>query len=120
MQPGEAAHANHVAVAAHHRYGFEQVLALVAVHDNAPLGLQFPCPGVDIEHYHVHAKVHCGLLRAQPCAQAVVEENHHERLVLPKGLEFETVVLYLACLGECLSKVADVFYVDECSHVLSV
>ena len=68
-EPGEGAHADDVAVAAHYGDGLKQVLALVAVHDDAALRLQLPGTGVHVEHDDVHAQVHGGLLRAEARAQ---------------------------------------------------
>ena len=118
-QAGERAHADDVAIAAHHGYGLEQVLALVAVHDDAALGLELPGAGVHVEHDDVHAEVHGGLLRAEARAQAVVEEYHEQRLVLAQLLVLKAVALNLLRLGKGLTEAAEVANVDECFHFIS-
>ena len=115
-EAGEGADADDVAVAAHDGDGLKQMLRLVAVHDDAALGLEFPCPLVDVEHDDVHSQVHGSLLRGETGAQRVVEENHQERLVAPQLTIFITILLDLLCLGQCLRQRPQVFYVDECSH----
>ena len=82
LESCEGAHGNDVAVACHHWDGFEQVLALVTVHDDATLGFQFPCTSIHIEHDDVHTQVHGSFLRAEARAQTVVEEYHQQCLVL--------------------------------------
>ena len=81
LQPCKRTHGDDVAVAAHHRDGFQQMLALVAVHDHAAFRLQLPCTGIDVKHNDVHAQVHGRLLSRQTRAQTVVEEYHQQRLV---------------------------------------
>ncbi len=112
------AYSDNVAVGGHHRYSLEKMLALVSVHYHAAFGFQFPCTGVHIEHDDVHAEVHRGFLCAQACAQRVVEKYHQQCLVLAEMLIFESVVFYLLCFGERKVEVTDVFYVDECSHIV--
>ena len=106
-----------VAVASHHRYGLEQVFALVSVHDDAALCLQLPCALVDIEHDDIHTQVHSCFLCRQAGAQAVVEEYQHTGLVL-------TQILILVAVGfHCLRffqgelEVAKVGYMLKNFHV---
>ena len=61
-ESGEGTYADEVAVATHDGNGFEQVFALVAIHDDATLCFQFPGTGIDVEHDDIHAEVHGGLL----------------------------------------------------------
>ena len=68
FESGETSHGDDVAETAHHGNRFEQMFALVAVHDYAALSLQFPCAGIHIQHDGVHAQIHGSLLRAQTCA----------------------------------------------------
>ena len=65
----EGADGDDVAVARHDGDGLEQVLAFVAVHDDAALGLEFPGTLVDVEHDDVHAEVHGSLLCGEACAE---------------------------------------------------
>ena len=65
FQTGKAAHTDKVAEATHHRDSLQQVLALVAIHDDATLCLQFPGTCVHVEHDHIHAQVHRSLLCTQ-------------------------------------------------------
>ena len=117
FEPGKRAHGDDVTVARHHGDGFEQMLALVAVHDYATLGLQLPCAGIDVEYYHVHSQVRGCLLGREACAQTVVEEYHQQSLVLAQFLKGKAVALYLLCLGERLTEVAQVFYIEKCLHL---
>ena len=78
----ERTYANDIAVASHYRNGLQNVLRLVTVHNHSAFGLEFPCSLVYVEYNDVHAKVQGCLLCAESCAQARVEEHHHEGLVL--------------------------------------
>ena len=51
----EGADGDDVAIRTHHGDGFQQVFALVAVHDDSALCLQLPRPGIHVEHDDVHA-----------------------------------------------------------------
>ena len=93
------------------------MFALVAVHDHAALRLQFPCAGIHVEYHHVHAQVHGRFLGAQTRAQAVVEEYHQQRLVASQVLVSKLVGFHFQCLGYCVMQVAQVLYVEECSHM---
>ena len=90
-----------VAVAPHHGNGFQQVLALVAVHDDTTLCLQLPCTLIHVEHNDVHAQVHGCLLGGESRTQRVIEEYHQEGLVLTQVLILETVSFDFLCLGQC-------------------
>ena len=92
------------------------MLCLVAVHNNATFCLELPCSGIYIKHNDVHAKIEGRLLRRETCSQRVVEENHHQRLVLPEMLIFETLLFYLQCLLHCLLQTAEVLRVDKRFH----
>ena len=90
---------NQITIASHHGNGFQQMLALITIHDHATLGLQFPGSGIHIEYDDVHTQVHGCLLCAETRTQTIVEENHHQRLVLAQMLIFETLVLNLLCFS---------------------
>ena len=66
------------------------------------LCFQFPGTGIDVEHDDIHAEVHGGLLGGEARAQGVIEEDHHEGLVLAQMLILVTVVLDLKCFGHRL------------------
>ena len=119
-QAGETTHANQVAVATHHGDGLQQMFTLVTIHDNATLGLQFPGSGIHIEHDYIHAEVHGRLLGGQTGAQTIIEEDHHQGLVLTQVLILITVVLDLKCFGHRLLQRADIFYINKCSHILFI
>ena len=110
------AHSDKVAIASHHWDGLEQVLTLVAIHDDTTLRLEFPSSGIDIEHDDVHAKIHGCFLGRETGAQTVIEEDHHQRLVLTQMLILETVVLDVLCFGEGLTEVADILHIDKTLH----
>ena len=81
LESGEGADTDDVAVGTHDGDGLKQVFGLVAVHDDAALGLKFPRALVDIEYDHVHAEVEGSFLCAQTGAQTGVEKDHHQCLV---------------------------------------
>ena len=72
------------------------MFALVAVHDDSALGLELPCTLVHVEHDYVHAEVQRRLLRAEPGAQAVVEEHHEQGLVPSELLVGEGMLLHVS------------------------
>ena len=111
---------NEVAVATHYRDSLQQVLALVAIHDDTAFGLQFPCSGIHIEHDDIHSQVHSRFLCRESCTQGVIKENHHERLVLAQMLEFITFVLNLLCFGEGLTEIANILNIDKTFHMLMI
>ena len=94
------------------------MLRLVSVHDDATFCLQFPSACIYVEHDDIHAQVHGCLLGGQTGAQRVVEEDHHQGLVLAQMLIFVTVVLDLHCLGHCFLQWADILYINKCLHIL--
>ena len=112
----EGTDADDVAVAAHHGDGLQQMLALVAVHDDATFRLQLPRPCIDVEHDDVHAKVHGCLLRREARAQTIVEEHHEQGLVLAQRVVFIAVGLYLLGFNQCLLQVAQILNVKETLH----
>ena len=116
LETGEGTHADDVAVATHHWDGLEEVLALVALHDDATLSLQFPSPLIDIEHDDVHAQIERRLLGGEASAQGVVEEDEHSGLVLAKSLILIAVGLDLESLIKGFAQVANVGYVLENFH----
>ena len=75
LQSGKRAYGDDVTITSHHGDRFEQMLTLVAIHDDAALRLQFPGTGIDIEHDDVHAEVHRRLLRRETRAKRVVEAS---------------------------------------------
>ena len=93
------------------------MLALVAVHDNATLGLKFPCSLVYVEYDDIHAEVACRLLRREARAQRVVEKDEETGLVVTQSLILITVFLNLKCFGESLIEVAEVKNVCVCLHI---
>ena len=108
LEAGEGAHTDDVAVAAHHGNSLQKVFALVALHDDSTLGLQFPRPLVHIEHDDVHAEVEGCLLGGEAGAQRVVEEDEHGGLVLAKCLILIAVGLDFESLVEGFAEVANV------------
>ena len=82
FQTGKATNTDKVAEATHHRDSLQQVLALVAIHDNATLCLQFPCTCVHVEYDNIHAQVHRSLLCTQSGTETVIEEYHQQGSVL--------------------------------------
>ena len=118
-QPGKGSDAYNVAITPHNRNGFQQVLALVAIHDDATLRFEFPRTGIHIEHDNVHAEVHSCFLRAETGAKAVIEEHHEQGLILAKCIVLIAVGFYFSCFPECLLEVTKVFYIKETSHLLS-
>ena len=111
-------HSYEVAVATHNRDSLQQMLALIAIHDNTTFSLQFPCTCVNIEHDDIHAKIHSCLLGRQACAQTVIEEDHHQGLVFAQVLILKTIILNLLSFGEGFLDVADVLYIDKTFHIL--
>ena len=110
------AHPNHIAVAAHHRDSLQQMLALVAVHNHATLGFEFPCALVHIKHNHIHAQVHSSLLCAQASTQTGVEKHHQERFVFTESLVREAVLLHFKCFFHSGFQVANIIYVLKYFH----
>lgn len=119
VEAGKGAHPYQVAVASHHGDGFEHVLALVAVHDHATLGLELPGALVHIEHDYVHSQVHSSFLRAQPGAQAGVEKHHEQGLVLAQVLIGEPIFLDLERLVDSCFQVAYVGDVLKTFHLVT-
>ena len=117
LQSCKRAYGNDVAIARHYRNCLQQVFALVAIHDNSTLCLQFPCSCIYVQHYNVHTEVHGSLLCAQACAQAIVEEYHEQSLVFAQLLITETVCFHFQCFGNGFVKIAEVFYVEKCLHI---
>ncbi len=116
LESCKAAHADSVAVASHHGDRFKYVLALVAVHYHAALGLQFPGSLVDVQHYDVHTQVEAGFLGAQAGTQAAVEEHHQQGLVLAQCLVGERILLDVFGLGQSFIQRPDIFYISKVSH----
>ncbi len=77
------------------------MFGLVAVHDYAALGLEFPRALVDIKHDYVHAEIHRSLLSAETGAERRVEEYHHQRLVAAEICICKTVGFDLEGLLDC-------------------
>ena len=112
-QSGKGTDSDEIAVRAHHRDGFQEVFATVAIHDDPTLGLQFPRSGIHIKHNDIHAQVHCRLLCGETGAQTVIEKHHQQGLVLAQMLPLETVLLYLYGLLQSLVQIAEVLYVQK-------
>ena len=106
-----------IAIAAHDGDGLKQVLALVAIHDDAAFGFQLPCAGIDVEHDDVHAKVQGCLLRAEAGAKTVVEEHHEQGLVLAQSVVLVAVGFYLGCFLKRLLQVAQILYIKKTLHL---
>ena len=117
LERGERTHADEVAILCHDGDGFEQVFALVAVHDDTALRFEFPRTLIDVEHDDVHAEVHRCLLGGEACAQTVVEEDEQGGLVAAQVLILESVVFDFLCLGQRRVQVAEVLYVLEYFHL---
>ena len=118
LEAGKTAHADDVAVAAHDGNGFEEVFALVAVHDDAALGFELPGTLIDVEDDDVHAEVHGSLLGGEARAQGVVEEDEQRGLVAAEVLPLVAVALHLLRFGKGGAQVADVGYVLENIHIV--
>ena len=116
----EGADGDDVAVAAHHRDGLQEMLALIAVHDDTALSLEFPCTGIDIEYDDIHAEVHGSLLCGEARAQGVIEENHQQCFVLAQLLIGEAVGFHLFGFFQSGLQGAEVLYVEECFHKLGI
>ena len=93
------------------------MLRLVAVHDDAMFGFEFPCACIHIEHNDIHAEVHCRLLCRETSAERVVEEHHQQILVLAEGVVFETVGLDLEGFFKNSIEIAKVGYIQEFFHI---
>ena len=119
-QSSERTYTNQVTIATHHRNGFQQVFRFVSIHNDTAFCLEFPGTGIHVEHDDIHSHVHRCLLGRESCTQGVVEENHHERLVLAQMLVLITFVLNLLCFGEGLAKIAYILYVDKTFHILMI
>ena len=120
FESGERAHANHIAVATHHRNSFEQVFGLIAVHNHAALGFELPRALIHIEHYHIHAQVHGSLLGAETRAQRRVKEYHQKGLVFTQMFICISVGLHFEGFFHRLLQVAKVGYVLKVLHSLNV
>ena len=116
LESCERTHSDDIAIASHHRDCLEKMLALVAVHHNAALSLEFPCALINIEHDYVHTKIHGCLLRAQTGTKAIVEKDEHGSLVLAKFLILETVFLYLCGFLKRKLQIAQIFYILKIAH----
>ena len=116
LQSGKTSHSDDVAETAHHGNGFQKMLALVTIHDDTTLGLQFPGTSVHVQHHYVHSQIHGGLLGTETCTQTIVEEYHQQSLVASQVLMAKPVFLYFLCLGNGIAQVAQVFCIEECSH----
>ena len=112
-QARERADADDVAETPDHGDGLTQVLRLVAVHDDAHLGLEFPAVAVDVQHDGVHAEVQGGLLAAQAGAQRIVEEHQDDGLVLAQMVPGKRIPLDLEGLLEGVIEVSYILYVEE-------
>ena len=112
------ANSDHIAVASHYRNCLEQMLRLVAVHDDPALCLKFPCSLVDVKNYHVHSEVQGRLLSAQTGAQTGVEEYHQKRLVPSELLIREWILLYIFRCCEGVFQIAKLCYRGKMSHIV--
>ena len=115
-ETGKTSYGNNVAVAAHHRNGFQQMFAFVTIHDDASFCFQLPCSGIDIKYDDIHAQVHGCLLCAQTCPQRVVEKYHQQGLVLSQMLIVKSMFLYFKCLCNSCIEVSKIFYIEKCLH----
>ena len=110
LEEGKGTHADHVAIASHHRDGFQQMFRLVSVHDHSSFRLELPCSLVDIQYDDIHAEIQCCLLGAQSGTQTRVEEYHQQGLVSAELLVRKRVFLYVSCRFKCLGKVTELCY----------
>ena len=117
FETGETAYTDNVAIRAHHGNGFQEMFALVAVHDDATFGLQLPGALVHVEHYDVHTQIHSCLLGGETGAQRVVEKDEHCRLVTTQTLILITVLLDVKSLFQCLIQRTYVTYVLKYFHM---
>lgn len=116
FESGKRAHTNQVAVAAHYGDGLEQVLALVAVHNDAAFGFQFPGALVHVEYNDVKPQVAGRFLSAQTGAQTVVEENEQYRAVAAPRFKTVAVGLDFAGFGQRGIERSDITYVQKTFH----
>ncbi len=70
------AHADDIAISAHHGNGFQHVLRLITIHHYTFLRFQLPCTLIDIQHNDIHSEIQRRFLRAQSGAQARIEKYH--------------------------------------------
>ena len=118
LELGKRPNAYHVAITAHHRYGFQQVLALVAVHHHSALGFQFPCALVHIKHYHVHTQIHSGLLSAQACTQTRIKKHHQQRFVFAQTFIGKPIPLHFKGLCHSGAQIANIAHMLKYFHIL--
>ena len=93
-QTSKRADAYNIAVASHHRNCFQQMLRLVAIHDDATFCLQLPGSGIDIKDNYIHTQIHCSLLCRKAGTKGVIEKHHQQCLILAKLLKSITIFLY--------------------------
>ena len=110
------AHTDDIAIRGHHRNGFQQVFALVAIHNDTALCFQLPCALVHIEHNHVHTQIARCLLSAQAGTQAVVEENQQASLMLSQILILIAVFLDFKRLSQSCFQITQIVYICKVSH----
>ena len=95
------------------------MLALVAIHHNAALGLELPRSLIDVENDDIHAKVHRRLLRAEARTQAIVEKYQQRGLIATQLLILESVGLNLQGLSQCHIQRSEILYASKYSHTTS-
>lgn len=92
LEPGEASHANNVAIGAQYRGCVAYVLHGASIHHGAVLKLQGPTIFVGVHGEDVHTEVLGCFLGAQPCSKAWVHEHETQGFVFAEVLKSERVV----------------------------
>ena len=114
----KSAYADNVAERSHHGNRFQEVFTLIAVHNYATLGFQFPSALIYVKHNDVKTQVARRLLRRKACAKTIVEKHKECRFSLTEIFESVTVVFNYFCQGKRVREVAKVFSVKECLHIM--
>ena len=116
FKTGEGTDADDIAVATHHRDGFQQMLALVPIHHHAVAGFQFPGALVHIQHNHVHSQVLGRFLGAEAGAEAVIEKHQQGGLVPAQLLVGKAVRLHGGRSGQGVLEAAQLLYTGKMLH----
>ncbi len=117
---GKRAHAQHVAILAHHRDGILDVFLGAAVHHRAVGHFQGPGVGSGVQHPGLRTQVVGRLDGAEPGAQAGVEEDEADSFVAPDVLVTVRVGLYFQGLLQQGFVVARIGEGGEVFHGLKI